>query len=261
MKGIAKKVISGYLRGLTRAVMIRFRPTVVGIAGSMGKTRTKDAIKKVLSAEFTVRANPRSYNTEIGLPLAVLNLETGGSNVFKWLRILFLATIRTATSIQFPSLLVLELGTDTPGDMDHLLSMVRPEVLVVTSIEPAHLGNFEDAEQAAQEIEKAVRALKKHDLLVLNSDDPWVLHMRGHAKCPVITFGKKSGDVRAVKVTKSREFQKIQTRYKKDDKKHIHVYKIYGTTEQHLYGLLAAIAVGIHYKIGLGEATKLLEKP
>src|SRR6185369_3189404 len=64
-----------YLRVLARIFLRRKKPLVIAIAGNRGKTVMKRLFGELLGAHYKVRTNPRSYNTEIGLPLAVLNLE------------------------------------------------------------------------------------------------------------------------------------------------------------------------------------------
>ena len=63
----------------------KFKPRVVGVTGSVGKTSTKEAVFAVLSSKFRVRKNEKNYNNEIGLPLTVLGLESGGGSFLKWI--------------------------------------------------------------------------------------------------------------------------------------------------------------------------------
>ncbi len=102
-----------------------------------------------------MRGNPRSYNTEIGLPLAIFYLESGESSFWKWWKILIQAKIKALFSRKFPSKLVLELGVEKKGDMEYLLEMVRPSWVVVTNIE----GNYSDAESNLDEIFEEMKLL------------------------------------------------------------------------------------------------------
>ena len=66
-----KKIVQYILKILAKLVLARFKPTIIGITGSVGKTGTKEAIYTVLCSKFKVRRNIKSYNTEIGVPLAI----------------------------------------------------------------------------------------------------------------------------------------------------------------------------------------------
>ena len=71
-----------YLRLLARIFLRRKKPLVIAITGSRGKTVTKRLLAELLAMRYRVRTNPRSYNTEIGLPLAVLNVEIAPQSVW-----------------------------------------------------------------------------------------------------------------------------------------------------------------------------------
>jgi UDP-N-acetylmuramoyl-tripeptide--D-alanyl-D-alanine ligase len=72
MKNIFKKFISEVLKAESKLVLMKYKPKVVAITGSVGKTSTKDAVYAVLSKFFYVRKSEKSYNSQIGLPLTIL---------------------------------------------------------------------------------------------------------------------------------------------------------------------------------------------
>ena len=84
------------LAGYAKAVLQRERPQIVGITGSVGKSSAKEAVAVVLAKRFRVRASVKNYNTEIGLPLTVLGLPSGGGSAFTWLGILWKAWKKAA---------------------------------------------------------------------------------------------------------------------------------------------------------------------
>ena len=89
MKKIFKSFVQCYLKLLTKFVLWRYKPFVIAVAGSTNKTVAKEYILKFLREKYgkkEVRGNPRSYTTEIGLPLAILSLESGESSFWKWWR-------------------------------------------------------------------------------------------------------------------------------------------------------------------------------
>jgi len=72
MTNLLKKIIEWKLRVLAKWVLNKYKPKIVGITGSVGKTATKEAIYTVLSSSFRVWKNIKNYNNEIGVPLSIL---------------------------------------------------------------------------------------------------------------------------------------------------------------------------------------------
>jgi len=162
------------------------------VVGTTLKTETKEEIKKVLSKKFDVRANPRSYNTEIGLPLAVLYLKSGNSSAWAWFKIILKALGIALFDLKFPKVLILELGAIFPGDMDYLLTIVKPKYLVCTNVSLGFEVSPEELEVRVHEIEKAIRAVPKNGIIFLNSYDPWLMEMKNKALAKVIVFKKEA---------------------------------------------------------------------
>ena len=75
-----KSILQKILAILAKATIRRYKPVVVGITGSVGKTSTREAIFTVLKSRYRVRRSEKNYNTEIGLPLTVLGLPHHGKN-------------------------------------------------------------------------------------------------------------------------------------------------------------------------------------
>jgi UDP-N-acetylmuramoyl-tripeptide--D-alanyl-D-alanine ligase len=159
---------------LARAVVRRLRPTVVAVTGSSGKTTTKDLLAEVLARLGPVVAPPRSFNTEVGLPLTALECDP---------------STRT---------LVLEMGARGLGQVAYLCTITPPDVSVVVMVGSAHLGEFGSREAIAQAKGEIVEALRPDGLAVLNVDDPLVAAMADRTSARVRRFGVSSdADVRA----------------------------------------------------------------
>jgi len=201
MKPFFKQIVQFYLKLFTKIILWRFRPFIIAVAGTTNKTVVKDYILKFLREKFgrdEVRGNPRSYNTEIGLPLAILYLESGESSFWKWWKILIQAKLKALFSRRFPSKLVLELGVEKKGDMKYLLEMVRPNWSVLTGIE----GNYSDADSNLDEIFQEMKLLAEKlpvsGKLILNWDDEWVKNIAKFTKANTISYGfSKEADARA----------------------------------------------------------------
>lgn len=192
MKNFFKRIIQFYLKLLTKFTLWRHKPLIVAIAGTADKTFVKNQIlKQVGEDKKKIRGNPRSFNTEIGLPLAVLYLPSGYSSIFKWVDILMSGTTISFFSRQFPKILVLELGVDRRGDMKYLLSLVRPKIAVVTQIDKSFNQNKTTPEDITEEFKVLARNLPQDGALIINGDDPRVMKIEKETKAKVIVYGTK----------------------------------------------------------------------
>lgn len=112
---------------LGRAYRHEFSPKVVAVAGSNGKTSTKDLLATVLSVRFGTLASAASFNNDIGVPLTCLRLERGHE------------------------VAVFEVGTNHPGELRPLLETIQPQFGIITSIGREHLEFFHDLDGVARE--------------------------------------------------------------------------------------------------------------
>ncbi len=190
MKKIFKVIVQFYLKWLTKIVLLRHKPFVIAVAGTTNKTFVKESILDELGRDTNVRGNPKSFNTEIGLPLAVLFLPSGFDSIFRWVDVLLTGTCISIFSRKFPKILVLEMGVDRPGDMKYLLSLVRPKIAIVTNVD----RNFPELEIALDDIAKEFAVLAKaipvDGTLILNGDDVRTRNLASIANSKTIIFGK-----------------------------------------------------------------------
>ncbi len=105
----------------------RFDIPVIGITGSNGKTIVKEWLYQILSPTLSVVRSPKSYNSQIGVPLSVWQMD--GSHEVG----------------------VFEAGISRPGEMENLRDIIRPTMGIFTNIGPAHGKNFESIEQKINE--------------------------------------------------------------------------------------------------------------
>jgi aminotransferase len=133
------------LESLARLYLSRAHPRIVAIAGHRGKTVLKRTLTELLARQFRVRSNPLSYNTEIGLLLSVLDATQPQRPLdVKRPSTVLRAMSRAVRQALFPEaidVLIVELGARRSGDMRRLLSIVRPDIAVITPLAP---GSFAD---------------------------------------------------------------------------------------------------------------------
>ena len=82
-----KKILYFTLKLLSIAVIKKYQPKIIGITGSVGKTSSKEAIFSVIKKNWRVRRSIKNYNNEIGVPLTILNQDTGGKSIVAWIKI------------------------------------------------------------------------------------------------------------------------------------------------------------------------------
>src|SRR6266849_449973 len=84
MRHTLKKVIVAILTWESRAVLKRYRPSIIAVTGNVGKTTTKDAIFAVLCRDRHIRKSEKSFNSELGVPLTILGCENAWGNPLMW---------------------------------------------------------------------------------------------------------------------------------------------------------------------------------
>lgn len=137
---IALQLLAAYHRS-------RFHYPVVGITGSNGKTIIKEWLHDLLSERFAIVRSPKSYNSQVGVPLSVWNMDPGND------------------------LAIFEAGISRPGEMASLERIIRPTLGIFTNIGDAHQENFSSIEIKLTEKLKLFRAAEK---LVFCADQPMV---------------------------------------------------------------------------------------
>jgi UDP-N-acetylmuramoyl-tripeptide--D-alanyl-D-alanine ligase len=186
-----KKIIylEKILRLMAKSVIWKYKPTIVGVTGSVGKTSAKEAIFLVLSSKFNVRKNEKNYNNEIGLPLTIIGAESGNRSFLKWGKVFLKWIGEMILPFHYPKILVLEMGVDRPGDMDYLLSFIKPTVGVMTNVSGSHLEFFKNIEQIAKEKSKLLKEIPEDGLAILNSDNEYIFETSKKLKIPFLFFG------------------------------------------------------------------------
>lgn len=111
------------LQKLAQAVHAKRQGTVIAITGSIGKTTSKEFLATLLSEKFKVSKTPGNANSQVGLPLFVLNNK------------------------EEYEILVIEMGMSQVGEMEKLVQIVPPDIALLTKIGQAHIGYFSDGQE------------------------------------------------------------------------------------------------------------------
>lgn len=186
-----RTILKYKLRFLSKLILAKYKPYIIVVTGSVGKTSTKEAIFKVINYQFpgSVRKSEKNLNTEIGLPLTIIGGFNAGRNLFLWSINILKAIGLIVTRRNYPTFLVLELAADRPGDIGWLTSFIKPDISVVTAIGdmPVHLEFFSSLQEYTQEKAKVITALRKGGVAVLNFNDPLVKSLNAKN---IISYGK-----------------------------------------------------------------------
>jgi UDP-N-acetylmuramoyl-tripeptide--D-alanyl-D-alanine ligase len=139
---------------------------VVAITGSAGKTTTRGMAYHVLSRRFSCIQAPKSFNNAIGLPLTILSAD------------------------EQHEIVIVELGSNAPGEISHLAAIAAPDVAMVTNIYPAHLAGFGDIEAIMKEKASIADGLRGGGKLLINGDFEQLVRYCGTVKRDFVTFGE-----------------------------------------------------------------------
>lgn len=137
-------------------VMAQIQPTVIGITGSYGKTTTKNYITEILNGRYRAYATPKSYNTMMGVCLAINN------------------DLANDFSVDY---FVVEMGAYIRGEIERICGLTPPQISVVVEVGPQHLERFGSLENIAKAKYEIIRALPSDGLGVFNWDNPYVREM------------------------------------------------------------------------------------
>ena len=146
------------LNDLGRAARARARDTlVIAVTGSAGKTGTKEALRLALAPSGSVHASAKSFNNHWGVPLSLANMPK-------------------ATRFG-----VFEIGMNHPGEIAALVPLVKPQIAIVTTVAPVHLGFFRSVEEIANAKAEIFGGLIPGGVAIINRDIPYFERLKAHA--------------------------------------------------------------------------------
>ena len=178
---VVDDVLAG-LVDLAHAARARLDAQVIAVTGSVGKTSTKEALRRVLGAQGETHASAASFNNHWGVPLSLARCP---------------ALVRFA---------VFEIGMNHAGEIDVLVRMVRPHVAIITTVEPVHLEFFAGIEAIADAKAEIFLGLEPGGAVVLNRDNSQFARLQRRAKelgiARIVSFGAdRKSDARLLDVS------------------------------------------------------------
>lgn len=264
MKNIGKFVVAFFLSLLSRAVVRRYRPNIVMVTGSVGKTSTKDAVAAVLSSRFLVRKSDKSFNSEFGVPFTILGVDNPWGNPFAWFSIVKHSLALLFLPNHYPNMLVLEVGADRPGDLARILRIAKPHAVVVTRLPevPVHVEAYASPEAVREEEFSPAYALAAAAPLIVSADDAYALEGAHRTPARVVSYGVEQGaSVRISDVRFSESKGEVDGMHA-----HISMHGERGTLTvegsvgmTQIFPAAAALAVALAFDIPLKKALTALE--
>lgn len=146
------------LEGLGRAARARTKALVIGVTGSAGKTGTKEMLATMFGALGKTHASKKSFNNHWGVPLSLSLLPLDA---------------------QFA---IFEMGMNHAGEMTALSAQVKPQVAVITTIEPAHIAHFKTTEAIADAKAEIFTGMEQSSIAILNADNPHFARLKSAAE-------------------------------------------------------------------------------
>ncbi len=155
------------LQCLARIRLVKHRAKVVAITGSVGKTTTKDFLLTLLRQKYRVGASVGNQNSQIGLPLTLLNDISDDEDV-----------------------IILEMGMTEPGNLEQLLTIAPADVALLTSVALVHAGSFENLEHIAR-TKAEIFTHPKTTLGILHRDIPNFDELSSFGRCSKLSFSTR----------------------------------------------------------------------
>lgn len=221
------------LQAMARAYRGERSVRTVAVAGSNGKTGTKELVAAALGVKYAVLKNRGNLNNHIGVPISLLQFE------------------------RRHQIGVFEVGTNHVGELVPLLRMVRPTAGVITVIGEEHLEFFRDLEGVAREEGALAEILPSEGLLALNADDPWSASIAKRCRARVVTFGfSKDADYRGFAVETRAEGTRFTARGPSGERDL--ALRLLGRHQA--ANALAALAIADFFEVDFEKAAAALEE-
>jgi UDP-N-acetylmuramoyl-tripeptide--D-alanyl-D-alanine ligase len=139
---------------------------LIAITGSVGKTTTRHLLYQVLSRRYKCRQAQKSFNNHIGVPLTILSAQMDDD------------------------ILILELGSNHPGEIAPLTRIAMPDAAIITMVSPAHLEGFGTLEVILREKASIAEGVRSNGTLYVNGDQPALVdYIKKTYASHVVTFG------------------------------------------------------------------------
>lgn len=206
------------LQNIAAYYRAKFNIPIIGVTGSVGKTSTKEMISSVLSTKKNVLKTKANLNSQIGLPLTVLEINKSHD------------------------LAVIEMGMSMFGEMSKLSKIAKPTIAVITNIGISHIENLKSQENILSEKIHIADYVKDNGTVYLNGDDPLLWDIKNKLTYKTKTFGlSKRNDIHP----SSTNCDDKETKFTVNINGKLEEFFIHAIGSHHILNALAAIAIAL----------------
>ena len=241
-KNISFIVVKNTIDALTKLAVYnrsRMKAKVIAITGNVGKTSTRCLIADTLSHFFKTTSPIRNYNNHIGLPYTIANTQLD------------------------TEVLVLEMGMNHIGEIEHLTKIAQPDIAIITTIVPVHMEFMSNIENIIQAKAEIFKGLQSNGIAILNKENQYYDKLAEYAKNEgvknIISIGTENGDLFIKKYSFCKNFT---TKYKLAIKSNNTIKNInckaYGLDYHNIFNTLFCFAVARIMKLNLSKVAKVI---
>ena len=203
---------------------------VIAVTGSNGKTTTREMIHHILSEKMGYKQSPKNFNTDVGLPLTLFRAEPEDR------------------------VMVVEMGTNAPGEIAALAAIAEPNVAVITNVGRSHLDGLGSVEGVAHAKAELLDGLKPDGVAFLNADDPWFQFLSRRWEGRTVAYGFSGGaSFRARRLRRLKQGQSFTIG--RDMRVRLRI-----PGRHNVWNALAALAVAEHFGLDLAAAVARLNE-
>jgi alanine racemase len=203
----------------------QFSLPVIGITGSNGKTVVKEWLYQLLHKEYNIVRSPRSFNSQLGVPLSVWQLN------------------------EQHQLGIFEAGVSMPGEMENLEAIIQPAIGILTNIGEAHSEGFRDR---TQKLEEKIRLFQNCDVIIANGDEADIVESLKTLNKKIICWGNKDSNAIVINsIKKDTETTTIALNIKLTTKSQPLKYSIPFTDDASIANSITCVSVMLHLGISL----------
>lgn len=197
--------VAQYFRFFAKLVLKRWKPRIIVVTGSAGKTTALTILNTLISQKYSVRKSSRA-NSAIGVPLDILGLHLTNYTKKEWLTTIFMVPVRAFWGLieaRKEKYYLVELDVDRPGEMTFFANFIKPRIIFWVSSYATHTENFESRkvteatetiqEVVANEFAQILTSAHKNTLLIMNGDSLLMTKAARLYRYKKVVIKKKSG--------------------------------------------------------------------
>ena len=214
------------LGDIAQYMVKKYKPKVIAITGSVGKTTTKNILYKMLKTKYNVLTNEKNYNNNIGVPLTIFNLTKENE------------------------ILLLELGMNHIKEISYLSNMISPDISAITNIGSSHIGYLKTKENILKAKLEITEGMKEK-ILFVNGDDKL---LKGLKNTHTSGFNENN-KLKGYDINSSLYSSSFKIKYKNNE------YIFDTALQKHLLNnVLIAIDIALYLNIDIKEIQKTLKE-